>query len=217
MKTLGQIVRAKRQDKNLSMITLADSVGTSQPTISLLENDKKYPSKELIDRIILVLGIDNKEILDIPKDESGNFIPLNEPDIVIYGNKSIEQPKLIRNDIEIKRRRELAGRTILNHKIDLDLVRLRLQLILYPNINNLRDKSEDYYLKELSSNEYYVKEGFKRFLSKYEHELINYIKAVEEEEIKKSLSSLTKEQLAKMFNLSIDQVEHLDSLWDDDE
>ncbi len=52
----GSFVRALRQSVGLSQQQLAEMVGTSQPTLSAYEHDRKVPSADTLNRIAVACG-----------------------------------------------------------------------------------------------------------------------------------------------------------------
>lgn len=65
MKTLGEIIRSERLERNLTMIDLAEAVGTSQSAISVIENDKRFPSEETLLKIGNALNMDKNDLTEL--------------------------------------------------------------------------------------------------------------------------------------------------------
>ncbi len=62
-KTLGLNIKAERNRKNLTQFQLAELVGSSESTISLIERGLQTPSIFLVYNIAKVLLIDINELL----------------------------------------------------------------------------------------------------------------------------------------------------------
>ena len=60
---LANNIRAERNRKNISQAALAEKVGASESTISLIERGKQTPSIFLVIDIAKVLNIDINELL----------------------------------------------------------------------------------------------------------------------------------------------------------
>ncbi len=60
---LASNIRAERNRKNLSQADLADKIGVSESTISLIERSIQTPSIFIVVDIALVLGIDINDLL----------------------------------------------------------------------------------------------------------------------------------------------------------
>lgn len=56
--TVGQSVRNRRRDMRLSQKELCSRLGISPALLSLIENDKRDPSWELVRRLVKLFGID---------------------------------------------------------------------------------------------------------------------------------------------------------------
>ena len=60
---LANNIRAERNRKNLSQADLADKIGVSESTISLIERSIQTPSVFIVSDIAIVLGIDINDLL----------------------------------------------------------------------------------------------------------------------------------------------------------
>ncbi|EKN68048.1 helix-turn-helix transcriptional regulator [Schinkia azotoformans] len=70
--SLGELIKEYRKKADITAIDLAEKVGVSQSQISHIENGKRYPSMNVMERIIQVLGI--------PDDETSKYISISEQD-----------------------------------------------------------------------------------------------------------------------------------------
>ena len=60
---LANNIRAERNRKNLSQADLADKIGISKSTMSLIERSIQTPSVFIVSDIAIVLGIDINDLL----------------------------------------------------------------------------------------------------------------------------------------------------------
>ncbi|MHB8381255.1 MAG: helix-turn-helix domain-containing protein [Candidatus Binataceae bacterium] len=60
--TLGEVIRERRRQMDLTQREVANRVGTSTPYIGHIESDKRRPSEEIVARLADVLGLDCKEL-----------------------------------------------------------------------------------------------------------------------------------------------------------
>ena len=60
---LANNIRAERNRKNLSQADLADKIGVSESTISLIERSIQTPSVFIVSDIAVVLGININDLL----------------------------------------------------------------------------------------------------------------------------------------------------------
>lgn len=75
MKTTGEILRKKREDKNLKVQEIADRLGVTQPYVTLIENNKKNPSKKYLEEVKKLLNLSDEEIKKIEEFEKFRRIP----------------------------------------------------------------------------------------------------------------------------------------------
>jgi len=52
----GSFIRAVRESRGLTQEEVAETVGTSQPTLSAYEHDRKSPSAETLNRVLAACG-----------------------------------------------------------------------------------------------------------------------------------------------------------------
>lgn len=64
---IKEILKAKK----ITVVSLADTIGIAQPSMSNIVNNKVSPSLETLERIATALGVSVSELIDEPK--SGNF------------------------------------------------------------------------------------------------------------------------------------------------
>ena len=67
---VGKIIKMARTEKNLSQEELGKMVGVSKVAVSHWENNKKYPSGDILIKLSMVLKIANKLFPDF--EESGD-------------------------------------------------------------------------------------------------------------------------------------------------
>ena len=61
-KTLGQLIRELREQKDLSLREFAEKLGVSAPFLSDIELGKRNPSNKVLSRIAQMLGISVEEL-----------------------------------------------------------------------------------------------------------------------------------------------------------
>ncbi|MEY8609032.1 helix-turn-helix transcriptional regulator [uncultured Parabacteroides sp.] len=58
------------KEKKITVVSLANSVGMAQPSMSNIVNGKSTPSLETLDKIADVIGVPVTELFEQPKKES---------------------------------------------------------------------------------------------------------------------------------------------------
>lgn len=74
-KALGNLIKAHRKEKNITISILAEQVGKSQSMISQMEKGTRGGSDDILEKIAFCLGLDPKELIqlkDITKSRSKN-------------------------------------------------------------------------------------------------------------------------------------------------
>lgn len=61
MFSLGKFIKSKRTECNITMEELATKIGTSQSALSLIENDKRMPTIETLNKISNALNLPDKQ------------------------------------------------------------------------------------------------------------------------------------------------------------
>ena len=61
----GQIIRAKRQNKNIKAVTLAKDLGITPAYLSLIESNQRKPDGDLLLRIQDLLELQKEDYLKI--------------------------------------------------------------------------------------------------------------------------------------------------------
>jgi len=59
---LGEVIRRRRRDLNLTQEEVASRIKTSTPYVGHLESGKRHPSDRIVARLAEVLGLDNREL-----------------------------------------------------------------------------------------------------------------------------------------------------------
>lgn len=81
MKTLGSVIREAREQRGLSVLDLALSVGVSQSTISRLENNEyaRAPKPELLGAVARKLKLSEFELVKLAGYRIGEESPAYDP------------------------------------------------------------------------------------------------------------------------------------------
>lgn len=64
MISLGEQLKRERKKQNLTAEKIAEACGTSRSYITLIENDKRLPGKNIIPKIAIALGIKTTTVLN---------------------------------------------------------------------------------------------------------------------------------------------------------
>ncbi|HFI0435375.1 TPA: helix-turn-helix domain-containing protein, partial [Streptococcus suis] len=56
VKMIGDYLKSLRKRQNIKVVELAKSVGVSQPYVSNIENEKRFPTVELFFKIIISIA-----------------------------------------------------------------------------------------------------------------------------------------------------------------
>jgi transcriptional regulator with XRE-family HTH domain len=79
-RTLGQVLRERRRQLNLTQQGVARRVKTSTPYIGHLEADKRRPSIHVISRLAEVLGLDRRDLFVLANPRVVDLLASNESD-----------------------------------------------------------------------------------------------------------------------------------------
>ena len=61
-RTLGQVIRERRRQLDLTQEEVAGRIKTSTPYVGHLESGKRHPSDKIVTRLAEVLGLDRREL-----------------------------------------------------------------------------------------------------------------------------------------------------------
>jgi transcriptional regulator with XRE-family HTH domain len=67
-RNIGTIIREKRIEKGIPQSELCSDAKITQTFLSLIENGKRIPSQEVVNKIAMVLKEDPKNLLDMATD-----------------------------------------------------------------------------------------------------------------------------------------------------
>jgi len=67
--TMGTVLRRVRQERSLTIKTLAGQAGLSVVYLGEIERGKKYPSASVLERLAAALGLDLSDVLELVADE----------------------------------------------------------------------------------------------------------------------------------------------------
>lgn len=128
---VGEIIRAKREEKNISLSDFAKELEISPGYLSQIENGvKKNPNLEILLKIINKLDIDLSMLLGIESREENYFIKIPSLLKLILAkdryNKVLEEPEILRKYCALTER-ILDARYIIN---DIDLYKMFLSDII---------------------------------------------------------------------------------------
>lgn len=62
METLGEFLRLKRDEKDLSLRELAKLIGCTAPFLSDIELGRRHPSDDVLSKMAVALGVEEKEL-----------------------------------------------------------------------------------------------------------------------------------------------------------
>lgn len=62
LSTIGEFIKLKRMESNITMSDLAEKIGTSQSAMSFIENNKRIPNIETLKKIASALDLTDEEI-----------------------------------------------------------------------------------------------------------------------------------------------------------
>jgi transcriptional regulator with XRE-family HTH domain len=62
METLGEFLRLKRDEKGFSLRELAKRIACTAPFVSDIELGRRHPSGDVLSKLALALGVDEKEL-----------------------------------------------------------------------------------------------------------------------------------------------------------
>lgn len=79
-RTLGQVIRERRRQLNLTQQGVARRIKTSTPYIGHLEADKRRPSVLVISRLAEVLGLDRRDLFMLANPRVVDLLASNEND-----------------------------------------------------------------------------------------------------------------------------------------
>src|SRR5579859_6669802 len=77
-RTLGQVIRERRRQLNLTQQGVARRIKTSTPYIGHLEADKRRPSILVISRLAEVLGLDRRDLFVLANPAVAGLLAANE-------------------------------------------------------------------------------------------------------------------------------------------
>ena len=61
MSSIGDFIKSKRTELNMTMIELSDKIGTSQSALSFIENDRRVPNIETLRKLSFALKLTDDE------------------------------------------------------------------------------------------------------------------------------------------------------------
>ncbi len=61
-RTLGEIIRRRRRELDMTQGELAQMIGTSTPYVGLLESDQRRPSETVVTKLADALGLESSEL-----------------------------------------------------------------------------------------------------------------------------------------------------------
>jgi transcriptional regulator with XRE-family HTH domain len=61
-RTLGEVLRRRRRELDMTQSELAQMLGTSTPYVGLLESDQRRPSDTIVTRLADALGLESSEL-----------------------------------------------------------------------------------------------------------------------------------------------------------
>ena len=84
MRDIGKIIQLHLDEMNMTQTQLGQLIGVSQQTISLIINNRRLPSLDLLVQICNILNIDISSLLDINVDSDEHFVieDVNEKRII---------------------------------------------------------------------------------------------------------------------------------------
>lgn len=75
MRTTGEIIRNKREKADITSERLGEMIGVSQPYVTMIENDKRNPSKNFLTKVKEILKLSEKDMKEIEEYEKIRRIP----------------------------------------------------------------------------------------------------------------------------------------------
>ena len=128
---VGEIIRAKREEKNISLSDFAKELDISPRYLSQIENGvKKNPNLEILLRIINKLDIDLAMLLGIESREENYLVKIPSLLKLVLAkdryNKVLEEPEVLRKYCSLTER-ILDARYIIN---DTDLYKMYLNELI---------------------------------------------------------------------------------------
>ena len=87
MKTLGQLIRELREEKDLSLREFSKKLNLSAPFVSDIELGRRFPSDDILEKMA--------EILDVPSDELRAPVP-NDQQLFLTFIGSRDQVSIVR-------------------------------------------------------------------------------------------------------------------------
>ena len=102
-RTLGQVIRERRRQLNLTQQGVARRIKTSTPYIGHLEADKRRPSILVISRLAAVLGLDQRDLFMLANPKAADMITPNESE----GGKSAWNE--FRTAVQIQRAHQITA------------------------------------------------------------------------------------------------------------
>ncbi|MCH8990798.1 MAG: helix-turn-helix transcriptional regulator [Acidobacteria bacterium] len=81
-RSFGQMVREARLERHLSMGQLAAAVDRSTASVRRWERDEGLPSEDAIETLILRLGLDRADALDVHRDVGGQGVQVGHGDLI---------------------------------------------------------------------------------------------------------------------------------------
>lgn len=94
---ISERITTLRKHKKLTQERLGELVGVSYSTISGYENDRTFPSPEVIVRLAKVLGVTTDELLGATEMPT----PVKSEDIINISHLTTKQKQLVLNLIEV--------------------------------------------------------------------------------------------------------------------
>lgn len=173
MSSIGDFIKSKRTELNMTMIELSDKIGTSQSALSFIENDRRVPNIETLRKLSFALKLTDDEFQYL----------INKRSQSAYDNRtlrnSIESDKLYNNYIHYKNQRHNLRIELFKGYITEFNIRTTKDSIdtdkFNSNINDILIKSfvENAILDLLFKNQHTLIDSIK-------HQFTEYINEVEE-------------------------------------
>jgi len=102
-RTLGQVLRERRRQLDLTQEELAHRIKTSTPYVGHLESAKRHPSDKVVTRLAQVLGLDRRELFFLANPHAQALLS-PDPD-----SKSASAWEIFRNDDQLRRIHNVTG------------------------------------------------------------------------------------------------------------
>ena len=126
---LGQIIRARRRQLDLTQKQIAKRIKTSHTFVALLESGKRCTSETIVKRLATVLGFDWRELFLLVHPGAHTFINLSPDNPVLSARKRFKNDDLIRRFHDISD----AEMEMLSHVASLGEVRAAREFIYILN------------------------------------------------------------------------------------